>query len=135
MKSFNPIEEQQATTTSPLNFVQIPTSPFKITRPYDLTIEQQQVISLVNQQPPSVTSPIAVQPKAQLEHSLQEREIVAAYQLDYKQQTINLKEMSSPTHHQYSHLPQMEDFHILNVVNNSNSCTNQTEVLYCFYNL
>ncbi|XP_031779125.1 Golgi-specific brefeldin A-resistance guanine nucleotide exchange factor 1 isoform X2 [Nasonia vitripennis] len=113
-----------------------PVTPVKIVLPslvLDPGKEPQQVITLVNQPPPSVSSPVAVQPPTAtlyrphvqeqqiqqeqyhqqvypVELNAQDQQLSSVYQSDYRQQTVSIKETSSPTKHQYAHLPQMQDF-------------------------
>lgn len=94
--------------------IQQPATPVKIVMPSSLidTKESLQVITLVNQQPPSVSSPVAVQPEAHVHNSTvreQHGENQQSYQIDYRHQ-IGLGNSTSPVKSQYAHLPQMQDF-------------------------
>lgn len=135
-----------------------PVTPVKIVLPslvLDSGKEPQQVITLVNQPPPSVSSPVAVQPPTTtlyrpvvqeqqmqqeqyhqqvypVELNAQDQQLSSVYQSEYRQQTVSIKETSSPTKHQYAHLPQMQDFQVAayaeSVKNVAADCSNQTEV-------
>lgn len=104
------LEQQQSVT------------PIKIIRPTPLVLdgkEAQQVINLVNQLPPSVASPVAIQPTAQLYRPVtqDQQQQQHMYQADFRQQqTISIGETGSPVKLQYAHLPQMQvpqDFHAI----------------------
>ena len=125
---------------------QQPVTPVKIILP-SLVLdnkEPQQVITLVNQPPPSVSSPVAVQPAAhlygsviqepmsqqqqvyQVELNAQEQQRAAIYQSEYRQQTVSIRETSSPTKHQYTHMPQMQDFHVVSYTDTLKSAVNSS---------
>lgn len=99
-------------TPSKLPEVQQHVSPVKIVmkNPTTNTKDSQQVTTLVNQQLPGVSSPVAVQPAAHV-YNLKEQqgEYQQAYQVDYKHQ-IGLEDSNSPLKSQHAHLPQTQDF-------------------------
>lgn len=133
-----------------------PVTPVKIVLPslvLDTGKEPQQVITLVNQPPPGVSSPVAVQPPTAttyrpvqeqqmqqeqyhqqvypMELNAQDQQLSSVYQSEYRQQTVSIKETSSPTKHQYAHLPQMQNFQTVayaESVKNSAIERDQTEV-------
>lgn len=111
--------------------VQKPVTPVKVGPPSLLQDikESQQVFTVTNQQPPSVSSPVAVQPTAHVFNSMvleQHAEHQQAYQIDYKHQ-IGLESNNSPVKSQYVHLPQMQDFNTV-AYTDSVKVTKQSEV-------
>ncbi|XP_014204621.1 Golgi-specific brefeldin A-resistance guanine nucleotide exchange factor 1 isoform X2 [Copidosoma floridanum] len=146
-QSISPPEQSFSPIAIGLTQVEQPTSPFKIVRS-SLVLEAkepQQVITFVSQPPPSVASPVAVQPTTQLYRPVpQKQQQQQTYHLedssakeqqqhqpDYREQTISIKETGSPAHLQYTHLPQMQVFHSElygESGGNSADCANKAEM-------